>query len=113
MQRYVVTGAPGAGKTSVLRQLRAQGFTVVDEAATDVIAREQQRGVAEPWRDTGFVTLITGLQHDRLGRSGKPARQQRSWLVSGGCGIRTHGDDHSPQRFSRPPPSATRRTLRR
>lgn len=32
-------------------------------------------------------------------------------LVGGGCGIRTHGDDHSPQRFSRPPPSATRRTL--
>jgi hypothetical protein len=32
---------------------------------------------------------------------------------SGGCGIRTHGDTHAPQRFSRPPPSATRRTLRR
>ena len=73
MQRYVVTGAPGAGKTSVLRELGAQGFAVVDEAATDVIAREQQRGVAEPWRDEGFLTLITRLQRDRLGPSGNPA----------------------------------------
>ena len=70
MRRYVVTGAPGAGKTSVLRELRAQGFAVTDEAATDVIAREQQRGVAEPWRDEGFLTLITQLQRDRLAADG-------------------------------------------
>ena len=31
--------------------------------------------------------------------------------VSGGRGIRTHGTSHPAQRFSRPPPSATRRAL--
>ncbi|HEY1640749.1 MAG TPA: AAA family ATPase [Streptosporangiaceae bacterium] len=65
MQRYIVTGAPGAGKTSVLRELSTRGFAVVAEAATDVIAREQQRGVAEPWRDASFLTLITQLQLER------------------------------------------------
>ncbi|HEU5420805.1 MAG TPA: AAA family ATPase [Streptosporangiaceae bacterium] len=65
-----MTGAPGAGKTSVLRELRAQGFAVVEEAATDVIAREQQRGIDEPWRDAGFLTLITQLQRERLGPQG-------------------------------------------
>jgi predicted ATPase len=36
--RYVVTGAPGAGKTAIIRQLEIDGFGVVEEAATDVIA---------------------------------------------------------------------------
>ena len=38
MKRYVLTGAPGSGKTSVLRALAATGYPVVDEAATDVMA---------------------------------------------------------------------------
>jgi predicted ATPase len=65
MRRYVVTGAPGAGKTSVLRALREQGFAVAQEAATDVIAREQERGVAEPWRHAGFLDKIACLQRQR------------------------------------------------
>src|ERR1017187_9714412 len=32
-------------------------------------------------------------------------------VASGGCGIRTHEEAHAPYRCSRPPPSATRRTL--
>jgi predicted ATPase len=87
MQRYAVTGAPGAGKTSVLRELHARGFVVVAEAATDVIAREQQLGIAEPWRDEGFLTLITRLQRVRLGQSGKPAgahRQPAALATAGG-----------------------------
>ena len=66
MKRYVLTGAPGAGKTSVLRALAERGFAVVEEAATEVIGREQRRGVAEPWRHAGFIDLITELQRRRL-----------------------------------------------
>ena len=76
VQRYIVTGAPGAGKTSVLRELSTQGLAVVGEAATDVIAREQQRGIAEPWRDAGFLTLITQLQRERLGAGSMPPDPQ-------------------------------------
>jgi predicted ATPase len=41
---------------------------VVDEAATDVIAREQARGCDEPWRDAGFVDAIALLQRERQRR---------------------------------------------
>lgn len=37
-RRYVLTGAPGAGKTMLLRALAERGHAVVEEAATDVIA---------------------------------------------------------------------------
>ena len=60
-----MTGAPGCGKTSILAVLRDQGFTVVPEAATDVIAAEQARGIDEPWTRPEFVDQITGLQRAR------------------------------------------------
>ena len=44
MRRYILTGAPGSGKTSILRALGARGYSVVSEAATDVIADEQAHG---------------------------------------------------------------------
>jgi predicted ATPase len=67
LKRYVLTGAPGAGKTSVLDALRERGFPVVAEAATDVIGQQQARGVAEPWQRDDFVDRIVALQRDRLG----------------------------------------------
>ena len=51
MRRFIITGAPGAGKTAIIRQLELDGFSVVEEAATDVIAAAQARGIAEPWTD--------------------------------------------------------------
>jgi predicted ATPase len=65
MRRFIITGAPGAGKTAIIRQLELDGFGVVEEAATDVIAAAQARGVAEPWGDPSFIDLITDLQRQR------------------------------------------------
>ena len=65
MRRYIITGAPGGGKTTILTALRARGYAVVPEAATDVIAREQARGRTEPWRDDGFLDRIARMQHER------------------------------------------------
>lgn len=69
-RRYILTGAPGAGKTTLLRALGGRGWPVSAEAATEVIAREQARGVDEPWTEDGFLRRIADLQH---------RRQQRSW----------------------------------
>ena len=49
----------------ILRQLEADGFSVVEEAATDVIALSQAKGVAEPWKDSSFIDAITNLQCQR------------------------------------------------
>lgn len=69
MKRFILTGTPGAGKTVLLRQLEQDGFGVVEEAATDLIALEQARGIAEPWTDPGFVDRVVGLQRRRQVRA--------------------------------------------
>jgi predicted ATPase len=68
MKRYILTGTPGAGKTAVLRQLEREGFAVVEEAATDVIALEQAKGIAQPWTIPSFIEQIVDLQRRRLER---------------------------------------------
>lgn len=65
MRRFVLTGMPGAGKTVLLRRMETLGYAVVEEAATDVIALDQARGVAEPWLRPEFVDAITDLQRRR------------------------------------------------
>ena len=65
MKRYIVTGAPGAGKTAVIRQLEIDGFSVVEEAATDIIALSQAQGIAEPWTSPDFIDAIVRLQQAR------------------------------------------------
>lgn len=79
MGRFILTGAPGAGKTAVVRQLEIDGFSVVEEAATDVIALDQARGVAEPWTDPGFIDRIVALQRQRrLAATGEVQFHDRS-----------------------------------
>ena len=65
MKRFIITGAPGAGKTAIIRQLEREGFSVVEEAATDVIASAHARGEAEPWTDPLFIDAVADLQRQR------------------------------------------------
>ena len=69
MRRFIVTGTPGSGKTAIIRQLERDGFSVVEEAATDVIALEQARGIAEPWTHPSFIDAIANLQKQRQMRA--------------------------------------------
>jgi predicted ATPase len=54
IRRYVLTGAPGAGKTTLANALRRRGHVVVTEAATDVVA-----GGGE---GDGFLDAVLALQ---------------------------------------------------
>jgi predicted ATPase len=65
MRRFIVTGAPGAGKTSIIRRLELDGFSVVEEAATDVIAAAHAQGKDAVWKEPSFIDAIAGLQRDR------------------------------------------------
>src|SRR5271156_924385 len=69
VKRYILTGAPGAGKTVIIRQLELDGFSVVEEAASDLIALSQAQGIAEPWTHPSFVDSVCDLQKRRLIRS--------------------------------------------
>jgi len=71
MKRYILTGAPGSGKTVILRQLELEGFAVVEEAATDVIALAQANGNPEPHTDPAFLDAITSLQKRRCLRAAR------------------------------------------
>ena len=65
MKRYILTGTPGAGKTSILHELKRQGYGVVEEAATEIISREQSRGNLEPHLRPDFIDAIVRLQKQR------------------------------------------------
>jgi predicted ATPase len=69
MRRYIVTGTPGAGKTAIIRQLEIDGFGVVEEAATDIIALWQAKGITEPWTRPEFIDAIVSLQQTRERRA--------------------------------------------
>ena len=65
MKRYILTGAPGSGKTSIIKALKNEGYDVIEEAATDVIANEQKLGNNEPWKYPNFIDTIIDLQKER------------------------------------------------
>ncbi|GAA1936418.1 AAA family ATPase [Kitasatospora viridis] len=75
MRRFILTGTPGAGKTTLLHALAARGHSVIEEAATDVIAEGQAAGVDEPWAEPGFVERVVTVQRERQLGAGTAAVQ--------------------------------------
>ena len=65
MKRYILTGTPGSGKTAILRMLEIADYSVVEEAASDIIALQQAQGFPEPWTQPSFIDDITNLQKRR------------------------------------------------
>jgi len=50
--KYVLTGGPGVGKTTILNILKEQGYTVLTEKARSIIEIEQQKNSnILPWKD--------------------------------------------------------------
>jgi predicted ATPase len=64
MRRYVITGTPGAGKTTIVVELAARGHAVVAEAATDIVEQQLARG--DERGGPAFVDTIVTLQRRRL-----------------------------------------------
>jgi energy-coupling factor transporter ATP-binding protein EcfA2 len=64
-KRFIFTGTSGSGKTSVILELEKLGYTVIHEAATDVIRGEQAKGGMRPWEEPNFINKIAHIQKER------------------------------------------------
>ncbi len=65
IKRFILTGTPGSGKTSVIMELEKLGHSVIHETATDVIALEQSKGIERPWESNDFTDKIIHMQKER------------------------------------------------
>ncbi len=65
VKQYILTGAPGCGKTSIIDALKVNNISVVAEAATDIICERQSQGIVAPWQHAGFIDDIVRLQIQR------------------------------------------------
>jgi predicted ATPase len=73
LKRYILTGTPGAGKTSILRALEVRGYGVVEEAATAVIALDHALGDTDSRTRDSFVDRVVALQRQRRLRASAAA----------------------------------------
>lgn len=65
MKRFILTGAPGSGKTTIINALQELGFNVVPESATEIIAQCQGQGNLTPWESLEFIDNIIEAQKER------------------------------------------------
>jgi predicted ATPase len=73
---FVITGGPGAGKTTVLRELEKRGISFAPEVARQII-QEQVRvgGQALPWADRNLYTNLMLERSVQSYRQHTPARK--------------------------------------
>ena len=59
MPRYIITGGPGAGKTTLIEVLNKQGYNCVPEASRALIKEEVLReSTCLPWADVSCYTQL-------------------------------------------------------
>lgn len=59
---YALIGGPSVGKTSIIEELKKEGKTTVEEAATYLIKEKIAIGDYTPWEKEGFQQNIFDLQ---------------------------------------------------
>ena len=63
-QRYIITGAPGTGKTSIINELKKRGFHCINENSREIINEQLiSGGDILPWKNqVAFENKIANLR---------------------------------------------------
>jgi predicted ATPase len=64
-RRYIITGGPGSGKTSIINDLEKRGYLIRKEAATDVIEEGLRQGMKAPWMVDDYHIKICNIMIKR------------------------------------------------
>ena len=52
IQNYIITGAPGTGKTTIINALKKEGYSCAEEISRELIAEQIDiGGNILPWKD--------------------------------------------------------------
>tara|TARA_Y100000310_G_scaffold302689_1_gene340341 strand:+ start:3728 stop:4267 length:540 start_codon:yes stop_codon:yes gene_type:complete len=63
--KYILTGGPGSGKSTIRLKLESWGEYTIPEAAEDCIKLRQAEGIDEPWKEADFQERILRTQIQR------------------------------------------------
>lgn len=68
IKRIIITGAPGTGKSTLIQALAAQGFSIVEEPARDIIAEQRLIGGDGLWEKNtaSFLSLLLSRSIERF-----------------------------------------------
>ncbi|MCW5610599.1 MAG: AAA family ATPase [Rubrivivax sp.] len=70
MLRVIVTGGPGVGKTTLLRELSAMGHAVIEESAREIIRERRLTGQTPRPEPREFAAELTRRDREKYEKSG-------------------------------------------
>lgn len=68
MKKFVITGAPGTGKTSIINHLKTKGYNCIDEISREIISEQIARnGEILPWKNlSAFSESVFKIRESQL-----------------------------------------------
>lgn len=68
MKKFVITGAPGTGKTSIINHLKIKGYNCIDEISRKIISEQLAiNGEVLPWKNlSAFSKRVFTLRESQL-----------------------------------------------
>lgn len=73
IKRYIITGAPGTGKTSVLDALRPKGYTCFNEVSRELIIEQQKSGgQLLPWANLKSFAAESNKRMELQNKNAQP-----------------------------------------